>query len=47
LKSAAQEVYSLLLDKHLLPRFGEERIVDISTPEVHRFILEKLKEGYA
>ena len=47
LKFATQQIYSVLLDKHLVPRFGEECIADINTPEVQRFILEKLKEGYA
>jgi integrase len=47
LKFATQEIYSLLLDKHLLPRFGEECIADVTTPEVQRFILEQLKKGYA
>jgi integrase len=47
LKFATREIYTLLLDKHLLPRFGEECIADIDTPEVQRFVLEKLKQGYA
>jgi integrase len=47
LKFATREIYALLLDKHLLPRFGEECIADIATPEVQRFVLEKLKQGYA
>ena len=47
LKFATREIYTLLLDKHLLPRFGEECIADIATPEVQRFVLEKLKQGYA
>ena len=47
LKFATQQIYSVLLGKHLVPRFGEECIADINTPEVQRFILEKLKEGYA
>jgi len=47
LKFGTQEIYSLLLDKHLLPRFGEELIADITTPDVQRFVLEQLKKGYA
>jgi len=47
LKFATREIYTLLLDKHLLPRFGEECMADIATPEVQRFVLEKLKQGYA
>jgi len=47
LKFATREIYTLLLDKHLLPRFGEECIADIATPEVQRFVLDKLKQGYA
>jgi hypothetical protein len=31
----------------LIPRFGEDRVGEISTPDVQRFILEKLKQGYA
>ncbi|MFZ0820652.1 MAG: tyrosine-type recombinase/integrase [Candidatus Acidiferrales bacterium] len=47
MKFATQEIYSLLLRKHLLPRFGEECITEITTPEVQRFVLEKMKQGYA
>jgi hypothetical protein len=47
LKFATQQIYTLLLDKHLIPRFGEDRVAEISTPDVQRFILEKLKQGYA
>jgi integrase len=47
LKFATREIYSLLLNKHLLPRFGEECIAEITTPEVQRFVLEKMKQGYA
>ena len=47
LKFATQEIYTLLLDKHLLAHFGERTMADITTPEVQRFILGKLKDGYA
>jgi len=47
LKFATREIYSLLLNKHLLPRFGEECIAEITTPAVQRFVLEKMKQGYA
>jgi len=47
LKFVTRKIYTLLLDKHLLPRFGEECIADIATPEVQRFVLDKLTQGYA
>jgi len=45
LKFATQEIYSLLLHKHLLPPFGDQRLPEISKEEVQRFVLEKLRQG--
>src|SRR6266852_4359341 len=47
LKYATREIYSLLLRKHLIPRFGGHRLCDISRVEVQRYLLEKLKQGFA
>ena len=46
-KFSTQQGYSSLLKKHLVPRFGKQRLCDISREEVQRFLLEKLKQGYA
>ena len=47
LKFATQEIYSALLRKHLIPRFGDQRLCDISRVEIQHYLLEKLKQGYA
>ena len=47
LKFATQEIYSLLLRKHLIPRSGGHRLCDISRVEVQQYLLEKLKQGFA
>lgn len=47
LKFATQRSYSHLLKRHLLPRFGEERLCDLCRPAIQQFLLEKLKRGYA
>jgi hypothetical protein len=47
LKYATREIYSLLLSKHLIPRFGGHRLYDISRVEVQQYLLEKLKQGFA
>jgi len=47
LKPATQEVYSYLLRKHLLPRFRDCRLCDITRAEVQQFLIRKLKDGYA
>jgi integrase len=47
LKFSTQQSYSLLLNKHLLLRFGDHRLCDIGRAEVQRFVLEKLKQGYS
>jgi integrase len=47
LKFATQEIYSLLLRKHLIPQFGGHRLCDISRVEVQQYLLEKLKRGFA
>jgi len=45
LKFATQQIYSPLLRKHLLPRFGNDRLCDIGRADVQHFVLEKLKRG--
>src|SRR6267378_5619305 len=47
LKFATREIYSLLLRKHLTPRFGDQRLCDISRVEIQHYLLEKLKQGFA
>lgn len=47
LKHATREIYSFLLRKHLLPRFRDSRLCDITRAEIQRFLIEKLKNGYA
>ena len=47
LKYATQEIYSLPLRTHLIPRFGGHRLCDISRVEVQQYLLERLKQDYA
>jgi integrase len=47
LKHTTQEIYSFLLRKHLLPRFRDSRLCDITRAEVQQFLIGKLKDGYA
>lgn len=47
LKYATQKSYSLLLRTHLLPRFRDSRLCDITRAEIQQFITGKLKDGYA
>jgi len=47
LKYATQKIYSLILRTHLLPRFRDCRLCDITRAEVQRFVTSKLKDGYA
>lgn len=47
LKYATQKSYSLLLRTHLLPRFRDSRLCDITRAEVQQFVTSKLKDGYA
>lgn len=47
LKYATQKIYSLILRKHLLPRFRDCRLCDISRAAVQQFVTSKLKDGYA
>jgi len=47
LKHATQEIYSFLLRKHLLPRFRDTRLCDLTRAEIQRYLVEKLKNGYA
>ena len=45
LKFATQQIYRTLLYKHLLPRFGDEKLADIRKQDVQRFVLDKLGQG--
>jgi integrase len=47
LKYATQKIYSLILRTHLLPRFRDCRLCDITRAEVQQFVISKLKDGYA
>ena len=47
LKYATQKSYSLRLRTHLLPRFRDCRLCDITRAEVQQFVTSKLKDGYA
>ena len=47
LKPATQQIYSLLLRKHLLPRFRDSRLCEIARAEIQQFLIGKLKDGYA
>jgi integrase len=47
LKFATRRIYATLLKKHLLPRFGQQRLSDISKVEIQRFVLGKLEQGLA
>src|SRR5467141_4889701 len=47
LKYATQEIYSFLLRKHLLPRFRDCRLCDITRAEIQQYLVGKLKDGYA
>lgn len=47
LKYATQKSYSLLLRTHLLPRFRDCRLCDITRAGIQQFVTSKLKDGYA
>jgi len=47
LKYATQKIYSLILRKHLLPRFRDCRLCDVNRAEIQQFVTAKLKDGYA
>lgn len=47
LKFSSQQLYRVLLRKHLLPAFGNRRLGEISRAEVQMFVLEKLRQGLA
>jgi integrase len=47
LKYATQKSYSMILRKHLLPRFRDCRLCDITRAAVQQFTTAKLKDGYA
>lgn len=47
LKFATRRIYTTLLKKHLLPRFGQEKLADIKKVEIQRFVLAKLEQGLA
>ena len=45
LKLATQQIYLVLLKKHLLPRFEASRLCDITRAEIQQFVLAKLRQG--
>jgi integrase len=45
LKLSTQQIYRVLLKKHLTPAFGDRRLCDIGKSDVQRFVLDKLKQG--
>jgi integrase len=47
LKYATREIYTFLLRKHILPRFRDHRLCDITRAEIQQYVIEKLKHGYA
>jgi hypothetical protein len=47
LKFATREIYSLLLRKHLIPKFGANRLCDIARGAVQQYLLDKLKQRFA
>jgi hypothetical protein len=47
LKYATQKIYSLILRKHLLPRFRDCRLCDVTRAAVQQFVTGKLEDGYA
>jgi integrase len=47
LKFSTQQIYALLLRKHLLPRFGNDCLSEINKMQIQRFVLDKLKQGLA
>jgi integrase len=47
LKYATQKIYSALLRKHLLPRFRNSRLCDITRAELQQYLIGKLRDGYA
>jgi integrase len=47
LKHATQLIYLALLRKHLLPRFRDCRLCDITRAELQQFVIGKLRDGYA
>lgn len=47
LKFATRKSYRFLLRKHLLPRFRDCRLCDIRRAEIQRYLIDKLKHGFA
>jgi integrase len=47
LKFATRRIYTTLLQKHLLPRFGQQQLSEINKVEIQRFVLGKLEQGLA
>lgn len=47
LKASSVRYYGLQIRCHLLPKFGEWKIKDITKAEVQRFLAEKRKQGFS
>lgn len=45
LKLSTRKHYRITLNKHLLPAFGEQRLCDIRTIDIQRFVLQKMDSG--
>lgn len=45
LKTSTRKRYQITLTKHLLPAFGEQRLCDIRTIEIQRFVIQKMDSG--
>ena len=45
LKTSTRKRYQITLNKHLLPAFGEQRLCDIRTIEIQRFVIQKMDSG--
>jgi integrase len=47
LKFSTRKLYVSLVNKHLLPYFGEQRISDMQRVQIQHFVIEKQKQGYS
>jgi integrase len=45
IRETTLSAYQMLLRSHILPRFGEARLTDISRADAHTFLTRKLSEG--
>lgn len=45
LKPSTRDRYGRTLQKHLVPAFGDQRLCDIGTLDIQRFVLKKMENG--